>query len=394
MLIRFLIMNAYATGGTVRTTLNLAAGLAGRHEVEVVSVYRHHDDPDIRPDPSVRLRALVDDSPSARRSVNPLLRPVSRAVQKARSSQPSRLIHPMDARYDNFDRRTDSALHRYLTTLDGGALISTRVGLSLAMAEHAPPSVLRVAQEHLHLGRYRGQLRNSIASTFPRLDAVSALTDRDARGYRKLLGSSTRVVHIPNAVPDTGPGQAALTGNLAIAIGRLAPQKALHRLVSAWEQVAARHPDWVLRIFGDGRRRAELQAQIDAAGLTGKVVLAGFTTSIHDELRRSSLLAMSSKFEGFPMTLLEAMSCGVPVVSFDCNNGPRDLITHGETGLLIPNGDIDGLAAGVCELIEDPAKRRRLADAARLSMTAYNLPAVVGRWESLLAELAAQRRVS
>lgn len=394
MLIRFLIMNAYATGGTVRTTLNLAAGLTQRHDVEVVSVYRRRDDPDIRPDPSIRLRALVDDSPSARRAVSPLLRPLSRAANKARSSRPSRLIHPMEARYDNFNRRTDAALQDYLMTLEGGALISTRLGLSLAMAAHAPPSVIRVAQEHLHLGRYRGPLREAITSTFPRLDAVSALTARDARAYDRLLGSSTRVVHIPNAVPDTGPGQAALTGNLAIAIGRLAPQKAFHRLVSAWQQVAARHPEWVLRIFGDGRRRPELQAQIDAAGLTGQVVLAGFTTSIHDELRKSSLLAMSSKFEGFPMTLLEAMSCGVPVVSFDCNNGPRDLIEHGTSGLLVPNGDVDGLAAGICELIEDPAKRRRLADAARLSMAAYDLPAIALRWETLLDELTQQRRVS
>jgi glycosyltransferase involved in cell wall biosynthesis len=391
VLVRFLLMNAYATGGTVRTTFQLAGALAARHDVEVVSVYRYHDEPHLPLDPRVRLSALVDDSPAARHAWPAPLRLPRRAGRYLLRRTPSRLIHRQDARYANFSRLTDAALRRWLRGLDGGVVVGTRVGLNLAIARLAPAGTVRVGQEHLHLGRYRGPVREDIRRAYPTLDAVSTLTDRDAAAYRQLLGPAARVVRIPNAVPDTGPGTAELSAPVVLAAGRLTPQKGFTRLIAAWQQVAVGHPDWTLRIYGDGPLRAELQRQVEQAGLAGRVRLEGWATGLHDRMREASVFVLPSRFEGFPMTLLEAMSCGLPVVSFDCHNGPRDIVRHGETGLLVRNDDVDGLARAVTSLIEDPALRHRLAAAGRQDVHRFSLEAVTDRWEALLAELAARR---
>src|SRR3954454_9779568 len=125
MVIRFLIANAYVVGGTIRTTFMTAGELARRHDVEVVSVYRRHDERALPLDPRVRLRALTD---MRARSVG--------APRRWPTGRPSRIIHPRDVRYANFNLLTDAALMRYLKSMRGGVLIATRPGLNLAVARH------------------------------------------------------------------------------------------------------------------------------------------------------------------------------------------------------------------------------------------------------------------
>jgi glycosyltransferase involved in cell wall biosynthesis len=117
------------------------------------------------------------------------------------------------------------------------------------------------------------------------------------------------------------------------------------------------------------------------------VHLMGSTNTMGEELAKASVYAMSSRFEGFPMVLLEAMSKGLAVVSFDCPRGPADLITPGEDGLLVPNGDVDGLARGLLQLIEDEELRRRMGAAAVRTAARYEVEAVGRQWDRLLADL-------
>ena len=180
-------MNAYTVGGTIRTTFTMAAELAKRHDVEIVSVYRMRSSDPALPVPSnVRLRMLTDlRAPTLERLAagrGPGARIRTWAVR-----QPSRLISSQDYRYDNFSVLTDVNLLRFLATVRDGVLIGTRPGLNLAIAHLIPDKVVKIGQDHVNLASYRRGLRAQIRAAYPRLDLVSTLTEGDAAAYRKLL---------------------------------------------------------------------------------------------------------------------------------------------------------------------------------------------------------------
>jgi len=155
--------------------------------------------------------------------------------------------------------------------------------------------------------------------------------------------------------------------------------------------VAAAHPDWSLRIFGEGQKRAHLEALAAELGIADHVALPGRVRDLRAELERASIFALSSRFEGLPMVLLEAMSEGLAIVSFDCRTGPRELLEDGRDGVLVPDGDEAALSRALLELVEDRERRRRLGAAARERARELSLGAVGARWDALLDELLAAR---
>ena len=391
MRIRYLLMNAFSTGGTVRTTLQTAAALAEHHDVEVVSMYKRRDDSAIPHPPGLRVRVLVDESPATLASrTGPIGRPLE-AVRERLRRRPSRLIHAGEVRYENFSALTDLALYRYLRTVRTDVLVGTRPGLNLAMARHAPRSIVRVGQDHLHNQLYRKELRGAMRRLYPNLDLYVTLTERDAEAWREMLPGGPRVISVPNAVPDTGDGVSPLTDRVVLAAGRLTKQKGFKRLIPVWAQVAAAHPDWTLRIFGHGYQEDKLRELVAEHGVGDSVQLMGHTSRLHDEMRRASVFVMPSRFEGFPMILLEAMSCGLPPVVYDFPNGARELVTDGVNGRLVPNGDGDGLARALAQLMEDDELRRKLANQARAVVDDYTLEHVAARWDEIFTDLVARR---
>jgi glycosyltransferase involved in cell wall biosynthesis len=154
------------------------------------------------------------------------------------------------------------------------------------------------------------------------------------------------------------------------------------------------HPGWQLRIYGRGSLHGELTALIGRLGLTGRARLMGFSADLPQQLATGSVFAMSSRFEGFPMVLLEAMGCGLPPVSFDCPTGPGDIISSGRDGLLVPPRDVAALAAALEKMITDPALRRSAGLAAHRTVQQYSADRISQRWEDLFAELAAARGVT
>jgi glycosyltransferase involved in cell wall biosynthesis len=381
MVIRFLIADAYPVGGTIRTTFMTAGQLAERHEVEVVSVYRHADQPSLELDPRVRLRVLTDLRPEAVRRV---MRP---AVER-----PSRLIHDEDVRYARFNLLTDAALLRFLRTTRDGVLVGTRPGLNLAIARHVSRRVVRIGQDHMNLKAYRPGLLRAMAERYPRLDAVSALTEGTAAGYRELLRGEGRVLCIPNPAPPALRRRSSLDSRIVVAAGSLVRRKGFDRLLKAWARVAPGHPGWKLRIFGSGPAEPDLEGLIDALGIRGSARLCGHTPRLLEELEGASLFAMASRREGFPMVLLEAMSVGVPVVAFDCPTGPSDIVSDGVDGHVIANGRARLFAEALAGLMTDADRRGRFGAAALAKMSDYRIDAIGERWEAVFDELAAAKR--
>ena len=397
MRITFVITNAFGSGGTIRTTLTMAAALADRHDVEVVSVHRHREEPMLPVDPRVRLRVLVDDSPSnvARRKsgLNPVRR-LKGLATGALGRVPSRLAHPNDVRYKVFSLRTDLALIRFVRSLpEGGVVVGTRPSLNLILARYAPSGVIAVGQEHMHLKKHAAPMQAAFQRLYPRLDEMVTLTEGDAQDYRELLGEGARVSSMPNSVPDVGDARAAHDPDtkVIVAAGRLTRQKGFDRLVAAWAIVARKHPDWKLDIFGAGAQEA-LQARIDKKNLTEVITLRGFTAEVHDRFAESAAYVMSSRSEGFPMVLLEAMACRLPLVSFDCPTGPADIIEEGRNGLLVPDGDVKALGAALNKIIEDPEARRRMGDAGLEMARDYAPDRIAARWEKLFEQLQGEPR--
>lgn len=363
-------------GGTIRTTLTVAAHLAQRQDVEVVSLIRRRERPFFGFAPGIRVRALVD----KRRRRSPL------------ASLPSLLVHPEDYAYPQCSLQTDLALARWLRSLDAGVLVTTRPAFNLLAARLAPRGVITVGQEHTHFASHRPRLAADIRRHYPRLDALTVLTADDERDYGRLLaGARTRVERMPNPLPPAAGPVSDQQAKIVLAAGRLTSQKGFDLLIAAWAAVARRQPDWRLRIYGSGSERQRLQAQIDALALGERVALMGRSRKLGEAMAEASIFALSSRFEGFGMVIVEAMSKGLPVVSFDCPNGPRDIITDGSDGILVPPEDVDGLAAGLLELIEDSALRRRYADAALRTSETFEVGTIGPRLDRLLAGLAGGR---
>ena len=369
--VRIILANAHAMGGTVRATLDLAEQLGRHREVEVIALKRRGPrKPFFAFPPGVTVTTL--DDRGRERGL----------VRRALAALPSVLAHPEDYAYGAASLWTDLALLRRLRGTGGEVVLATRPAWALLAAAAAPPDAVVVAQEHLNFHAHRPALAADVRRRYRDLDALVALTEGDREDYASL---ARRVIRIPNPTPASPGGRSSLEAPVIAAAGRLNAQKGFDLLIAAFAPLA--HTDWTLRIHGGGPDRAALEAQIEQLGLAGRVVLTGPERRLGEALAQASIFALSSRFEGFGLVILEAMSHGLPVVSFDCPRGPGEIITTGRDGTLVAPEDVPGLTAALEELMTDPARRRAYGAAALETARAYDRRAVAAQWEELLLAL-------
>lgn len=211
-----------------------------------------------------------------------------------------------------------------------------------------------------------------------KLDRLVVLTNEDAEAWKGIV----RTEIIPNFSPlssDCLPS--GVERKRAIAVGRIEEQKGFDLLVDAWAIVSKAHPDWTIDIYGNGTLRGQIEEQINKNGLKGIVNILPPTKEIKKEYENSDFFVLSSRFEGFGLVVVEAMACGTPCVSFDCPNGPRDIINDKVDGLLVANGNVKALAEGICYMIEHPEERVSMGKAAKKNVKRYSIDSVMQRWD-------------
>jgi glycosyltransferase involved in cell wall biosynthesis len=253
--------------------------------------------------------------------------------------------------------------------------------------------LIRIGWDHLNFPtRYGGHggAGQDIDRAIPGLDAFVVLTEADAADYRN-RHPEARLEVIRNAVPwspatERGPHDE----KVVIGAGRLTEVKGYERLVEAWTLLQEEFPDWTCRIYGKGHLAGALGAQIEAAGAA--VELPGYTTDMRGALRRSAIFAMSSRVEGFPMSLIEALAEGTPLVSFDCPRGPGEIVVDGSNGFLVPDGDVPGLAKALAALMRDRELRDRMGEQALVDARQYDIGHIADDWVALIEELRGKRR--
>ncbi len=219
------------------------------------------------------------------------------------------------------------------------------------------------------------------------------------RGWAGQIAGGGRVHIIPNPinpVQTNSVKQARCRGSVhtVVAMGRLVRQKGFDLLIKAFARCGRRHPEWRLVVLGEGEERSNLESLIVGMGLEDRVQLAGKVPCPSQTLGQADLFVLSSRFEGFPNALIEAMANKLAVISTDCPNGPRDIVRDGVDGLLVPPEDINALAEGMDRLMADSGERQRLGDSAVEVLERFSIGKIMGMWDELVVHTSRGRAPS
>lgn len=228
--------------------------------------------------------------------------------------------------------------------------------------------------------QFRSKQDLSIAGQYNRF---VVLTEED----KSYWGDLNNIEVIPNANSFEPIDTADLTKKRVIAVGRYDYQKGFDDLIKAWKIVHQQQPDWILSIYGDGPLKSELEKLVNDFGLEDVIQLCLPVKNIEKEYRNSSILAMTSRYEGLPMVLLEGQVCGLPLVSYACKCGPKDIIEDGKNGFLIEEGNIKSFAEKLILLMERSDLRVQMGIESKMKSRNYTEATIMKKWLDLFNAL-------
>jgi glycosyltransferase involved in cell wall biosynthesis len=326
------------------------------------------EDPDVEPyyphDPAVRIVRL---GMKAQRM------PLMGGFRKAASR--SRLLRK------HFQAAAPDLIVSFLTRTNVLSVIAARgLGIPVIVSERNNPAMQKV-------GLIWGGLRRW---TYSRAYGLITMTTGAMEFFPPAMRKRQWVIPNPAVLPEAAQAYRS-RGRTIAAVGRLVPQKGFDLLVAAFDRIAAKHPDWHLVIWGEGPDREALEKQRSALGLDERISMPGVSATPGGWLATSHLFVFSSRFEGWGLVLGEAMAAGLPVISFDCQWGPAEMIVHERSGLLVANGDVEALAQALDRLCSDDTLRERLAVGARAAMQRFAPELVMQHWQRVISDAVPTR---
>ncbi|MFC4337210.1 glycosyltransferase [Salininema proteolyticum] len=390
MKITFAIRHAYGLGGTVKCTIDSANALAERgHDVTLLSLVRQRTEPRFPIHRKVSVRALWD---RRRRSDGG---ETLSAKDKDLSQTPSAtLVDGVNAlKMPTASALYDVRLAKFLRRHRADVVIGTHVGINLLLARAENRRAAHLGQEHLYYSQYHRPVKAAIKEHYTGLDGVVTLTELDADDYRRALPElSGKLWTIPNSVPRNDLPRGETEAPFVMAAGRLAPGKRFNVLIRAFAALRQSHPEWRLRLYGDGPERRALEKTAADEGVLDRVDFMGTVAPLEAEWVKATVAVSASRMESFGLTLVEAMAAGTPLVSSNVEYGPMEFIEDGRNGILVEPDDPSALARALARTMDDPALRARLAAGGRETAARFEPAAVVDKLERLLEDLAGRAR--
>lgn len=349
MNILFLEGDMSRRGGTERMTSWLASRLAAVHTVYVISLHLRDEKIFFPMDAAVEHIVLGSTKTSAQ------LREIRRFIRK----------NAVDIVIN-----VDTGMG-YI-----GILAARRTGARVITWEHANYFNDWNSRIFPHLRRYAAR----------KSDAMVVLTERDKHNYERNIKKCVPVTVIPNPARKHDHSY-DLESETILSAGVLGRIKRFDLLVPIGRIVFAKHPNWKWKLCGDGAERAALENAVREAGLSDNIIFSGSVSNMEEQYAGAAIYAMTSEMEGMPMVLLEAKAYGLPIVSFDIETGPSDILRDGVNGYLVEPGNVDAMAARLCGLIEDRTLRKRFSDNAALDMDKFDEETIIKKWEMLIKSL-------
>lgn len=237
--------------------------------------------------------------------------------------------------------------------------------------------------EHVHHNYYGSFIKNIRKILYRYYFKIVVLTEKDKSCFNKYLKN---VECVPNFIPYISKEISTLNNKTLISVGRLEEQKGYDILIDICSKFLYKYPEWKLKIFGEGNLKNKLEKQILDNKLEKQVLLMGTTNKIEEEYLKSDIYIMSSRYEGFPMVLLEAGNYGLPVISFDCPSGPSDVIEDGVNGFLIKNFDKNEIQTRIEELIKNEELKNKMGKNIKKKVEKFYKSEVLRKWNRILGE--------
>ena len=368
-----------AFGGIEKAICSMANLFAERCEVEILSVYHMPDSPAFPLSERVKVRWLLDDIPN------------QDAWHAALSAHNLPGIARESVRAAKILRDKKHAVIETIKSAEDGVVITTRPEDNVLLSRYGKPGALKIAQLHQD-HRFDKTLVKNFQKDYGGVDVFALLTPGLRDEVQDLMrgnNSHTRCVYLPNFLehfpddPHKYPREKTV-----LAVGRLHEVKRFELLIRLFAALHRQFPDWKLRIVGDGEEREKLERSIrelhaeDYVNLTGRKDAAG----VEEEMLHASVFAMTSRSEGFPFVLLEAQSCGLPVMAFDVRVGPGFVVQDGVNGYLAADMVYEDFCEKLASLMKDEDLRRKMSGAAIARAAEFSREKVGGMWYSLIGE--------
>jgi len=362
------VISSLAAGGAQRVMVDLTSSLVNLgHQVSLITYSRQNIDHFLTPAGVMRITLdLLWRSPTVRHAIWSNFRRVRVLREALTVGNPDVVVSFID-----------------LTNIL--AILATRgLRIPVVVAERIDP-------RFHHINWLWRLVRRAV---YPLCDALVVQTESVGSWARSVV-KSTKIYIIPNAVPrvcsDIGSNPLPRE-RFVLGVGRLEKQKGFDLLLHAFAASGLARSGWQLVFVGDGPERKNLSELVAALGLAAAVDMPGVTNKPENWMLRCGIFVLSSRFEGFPNVLLEAMSMGTPCIAFDCPSGPADIINHGRTGILVPAQDAVTMALALQRVAKDETLRRKIGDAAREVNRSYSIERITSQWESLLHSVVSRDR--
>jgi len=357
-------------GGIEKQSISFANELCKKYDVEIISTYTMKKNPAYEIDDRVKIKYLIDNAPNKIEFMNAVKHfNIIKIIQE--SVKAFKILY-----------LKNRLMKKEIKKLDTDFVLSTRIEYANMLSKYAPKSVIKITQEHLHNDSKK--YIKKVKKAFRNLDYLIVLAPDSKKNYENWLinNKNIKIVEIPNILEEIPKESSKLDGNKLISIGRLHPVKDFKTLINVFSKVFKKIPDASLTIVGGGEEFEELKKLAQNLKIDKNVIFTGMISKdeVKNQLLSSDVYVMTSLTECFPMVLLEASSCGLPLIAFDVPVGPKAIIKNEQNGYLIENRNIDKMAQTIVTLLNNREKLKIMGEKAKQESIQYIPGNIMKKW--------------